>query len=131
MQESRVMAVSALATTHLTPPDRTPPSLSHRARSGSWPHPLSRVEGWRKGGKETMEDVLEESGCGLRSDDVVEVVRRMVELGVEGAVQDRAGDAEEIQAGDGECDVKEEGKRGAMGLLGRLRTGAVSLDNVK
>ncbi|WVQ96098.1 hypothetical protein IAU59_003200 [Kwoniella sp. CBS 9459] len=55
--------------THLTPPDAKLRSMSsHRAnlthssqsQLQSWPAPVSRVPGWRKGRKEMMEDTLDE-----------------------------------------------------------------------
>ncbi|WRT69546.1 uncharacterized protein IL334_006533 [Kwoniella shivajii] len=52
---------------HLTPPDPKPKSLTSNRilpASQSWPAPVSRVPGWRKGRKEMMEDTLEEMGLG-------------------------------------------------------------------
>ncbi|WWC92948.1 uncharacterized protein L201_007911 [Kwoniella dendrophila CBS 6074] len=54
--------------THLTPPEPRHNSLTvnkYNVASQSWPAPVSRVPGWRKGRKELMEDTLEELGLGV------------------------------------------------------------------
>ncbi|WVW86766.1 hypothetical protein I302_108820 [Kwoniella bestiolae CBS 10118] len=56
-----------LKLTHLTPPNPNPNHYRSLPKavngsSQSWPAPVSRVPGWRKGRKELMEDTLDELG---------------------------------------------------------------------
>ncbi|WVF68558.1 hypothetical protein IAT40_003327 [Kwoniella sp. CBS 6097] len=62
---------------HLTPPDprvkslgRQRVNLSHSSQNQSWPAPISRVPGWRKGRKEMMEDTLDEMDLGYAAEQV-------------------------------------------------------------
>ncbi|WVQ74992.1 hypothetical protein IAR50_004600 [Cryptococcus sp. DSM 104548] len=56
------------------PPGRKQKSLprrwqSHSAGSQSWPAPVTRLPGWRKGRKEMMEDILDEMGVLIFEED--------------------------------------------------------------
>lgn len=58
---------TAYPTTHLTRSDPSTKSIARPWRSlssQSWPAPVSKAPGWRKGRKEMMEDTLEELGLG-------------------------------------------------------------------
>lgn len=67
MDSSTSMGAPAYPTTHLTPPGPSTKSIARPWRllsSQSWPAPVSKVSGWRKGRKEMMEDILEELKLG-------------------------------------------------------------------
>lgn len=59
------------ASTHLSPTD-TPGSIPISQKISSWPSPLIKVLGWRKGRKEQMKDTLEQLGCGVEAVDLAD-----------------------------------------------------------
>ncbi|KAE8542473.1 hypothetical protein D1P53_001252 [Cryptococcus gattii VGV] len=67
MDSSTSTGATAYPTTHITPPELSTKSIVRPWRllsSQSWPAPVSKVAGWRKGRKEMMEDILEELELG-------------------------------------------------------------------
>ena len=65
--------------THLSPPDTNPPAPPHLSlRTQSWPSPVSKVPGWRKGRKEQMEDTLEGLGLTGQEAEMLHIVNTLV-----------------------------------------------------
>ncbi|KAK8849541.1 hypothetical protein IAR55_004876 [Kwoniella newhampshirensis] len=80
--------INAQGVTHLSPPEVVPRSLAKIALTHggqSWPSPVSRVPGWRKGRKEMMEDIMDEIAPGPVEDmfEVEEISRNVDHLQLE------------------------------------------------
>lgn len=63
MGSSMTMKMQRHTAPHLSRPDKSGIAPASQNNS-SWPSPLSKVSGWRKGRKEQMEDVIEQLGWG-------------------------------------------------------------------
>lgn len=83
MDSSTSTGATAYPTTHLTPPELSAKSIVRPWRllsSQSWPAPVSKVSGWRKGRKEMMEDILEELELGHTESELEqEILQRAVD----------------------------------------------------
>ncbi|WVN86847.1 uncharacterized protein L203_102021 [Cryptococcus depauperatus CBS 7841] len=93
---------------YLTPPEKVSGSLGrpwHSLSSQSWPAPVSRVPGWRKGRKEIMEDTLEELGIRYTEGgfELDEVLRKVEELNLvqENPMEERPGDKQGPEGDEG------------------------------
>ncbi|CAD6572178.1 MAG: hypothetical protein TREMPRED_000465 [Tremellales sp. Tagirdzhanova-0007] len=75
------------STAQFSPPDGASPNLLN-TRTQSWPPPVNKVHGWRKGRKELMEDTLETVYLGQPSEGMGEMVLRIKGLGVGSAHED-------------------------------------------
>lgn len=87
MDSSTSMGATAYTTTHLTPPEPSTEIIARSWRllsSQSWPAPVSKVSGWRKGGKEMMEDILEKLKLGhIETELEHEILQKAVDSGLD------------------------------------------------
>lgn len=87
MDSSTSMGATTYPTTHFTPPEPSTKSIARSWRllsSQSWPAPVSKVSGWRKGRKEMMEDILEELKLGhIETELEHEILQKAVDSGLD------------------------------------------------
>ncbi|WWD20166.1 hypothetical protein CI109_104642 [Kwoniella shandongensis] len=83
--------------THLSPPEIVPRNLirelsTTESSNQSWPAPISRVPGWRKGRRETMEDTMDELDLRQSGDipEVDEMSREVQQLQLDSQDEGRA-----------------------------------------